>query len=246
MANIRVDLEHTIQDGIDLTFDAPCDCSQITGLIVYYPSYDMIVSKQFTFRDAHKNDLKDLTDLFAEGARIKVNLDVTNGYAYIQNADTNAYLENKFNTFRQDIDRNAEDIARIIGDMPNGIKVFRNTNINVTKVADGFEIPLGNTASKWNIISIAAQLKYQDPDTLSFKYVNFDVLVRDRDVVHSLIIPDGYGDYVLIYLKIEGAFIYISSFSIRKPKITSSSISYESSYVEYVSKVSSLTIFYYD
>ena len=36
-----------------------------------------------------------LGKLFAAGAYVKVILDVTNGYAYIQNADTNAYLEGR-------------------------------------------------------------------------------------------------------------------------------------------------------
>lgn len=39
-----------------------------------------------------------MEDLFAKGALVKAILDVTNGHAYLQNADTNAYLENKLNS----------------------------------------------------------------------------------------------------------------------------------------------------
>lgn len=92
MANIKVELSHEIIDGQPVTFVAPCDCTQITGLKAYYPSG----SKVFTFKDAHGNDLTGIGNLFAAGAYIKAILDVTNGFAYIQNADTNAYLEKKF------------------------------------------------------------------------------------------------------------------------------------------------------
>jgi len=37
MANIRVNVAYTIQDGADINFRAPIDCSSITGLIIYYP-----------------------------------------------------------------------------------------------------------------------------------------------------------------------------------------------------------------
>ena len=39
-----------------------------------------------------------ISGLFEKGAYVKVLLDVTNGYAYIQNADTNAYLEEALNS----------------------------------------------------------------------------------------------------------------------------------------------------
>ena len=94
MANIRVDLDHTLHDGADIVFNAPCDCTEVTGLIIYYPQLDgTITSKIFTFRDAHRNDIGSLTELFVSGARVKVNVDMASGCAYVQNADTNAYLE---------------------------------------------------------------------------------------------------------------------------------------------------------
>lgn len=100
MANIRVDVDYTISDGAELLFYAPCDFADISGLKVYYPGADAgIVSHEFTFQDAHKNDLSNLDNLFAEGACVKVILSLTNSTAYIQNADTNAYLEGRFDAF---------------------------------------------------------------------------------------------------------------------------------------------------
>lgn len=92
MKNIRIDLAYTIVNGSEVVFTAPCSCNKIGGIKVYYPDG----SKEFTFKDAHGNDLTGIGELFAEGAFVKAILDVTNGFAYIQNADTNAYLEQKF------------------------------------------------------------------------------------------------------------------------------------------------------
>lgn len=96
MANIKVTLEVPLIDGHPVTFKAPCDCTAVTGVKVYYPDGESTASKVFTFKDAHGNDLTGIGDLFAAGAYVKVILDTTNGWAYIQNADTNQYLENKF------------------------------------------------------------------------------------------------------------------------------------------------------
>ena len=89
MAKIKVDLSYTIIDGSEVVFTAPCNCSETDGLKVYYPDG----SKEFTFKDAHGNALTGIGEAFAKGALVKVILDVTNSFAYIQNADTNSYIE---------------------------------------------------------------------------------------------------------------------------------------------------------
>lgn len=88
---IRLDVNHPLEDGMDIIFNAPCNCPEVAGLAIFYNNTRSV----FTFRDAHKNDLSELPS-FTVGARIKVNLDTVNGYAYLQNADTNAYLEMMF------------------------------------------------------------------------------------------------------------------------------------------------------
>jgi hypothetical protein len=90
--NIRVDLEIPIRDGTEVVFRSPVDCSQVTGLKVYYNGG----SKEFAFADAHGNNVGDIDHLFAENVVVKVILDVTTGMAFVQNADTNAYLEGRF------------------------------------------------------------------------------------------------------------------------------------------------------
>lgn len=96
MARIKVDIPSNLVDGMDIKFQAPCDCSAVTGLRVQYRTEEgKTATKNLTFRDAHGNDLAGLGNLFAQGAYVKVIVDAKNGFAYIQNADTNKYLEEK-------------------------------------------------------------------------------------------------------------------------------------------------------
>ena len=97
MANIKVTVDYTILNGQPLTFKSPADCSQVTGLVVSYPEGGETKSKTFQFADAHGNNVGDI-DLFASNVLVKVILDVDAKKAYVQNADTNAYLEAKFDT----------------------------------------------------------------------------------------------------------------------------------------------------
>ena len=104
MANIRVDVNYTIRDGSEIVFRSPVDCSAITGLVVYYAAEDgSATSKEFALTDAHGQNVGDIDHLFAENVIVKVILDVTGGLAYVQNADTNAYIENTFMKILADI-----------------------------------------------------------------------------------------------------------------------------------------------
>lgn len=109
--NIRVDLNYPIQDGTEVVFRSPVDCSQVTGLKVYYQN----ASQEFMFADAHGNNVGDIDHLFAEDVVVKVILDVTKGMAFVQNADTNAYLENKF----VNIENKIGDIASALDELHN-------------------------------------------------------------------------------------------------------------------------------
>lgn len=94
MAQIRIDLTEPLLDGMDVKFKAPCDCTAITGVIVYHQTVDdTVASQSFVFKDTHGNVLTGLGNLFVKDTYVKVVLDVPNGVAYIQNADTNGYLE---------------------------------------------------------------------------------------------------------------------------------------------------------
>ena len=89
--NVRVDLTTPIYDGMEVVFKAPCNASEVTGLNLYYQQE----MQNFSFADANANDVGDLDNLFAEGAVVKVILDTDTNKAFIQNGDTNAYLERR-------------------------------------------------------------------------------------------------------------------------------------------------------
>ena len=98
MTNIKVIMRETIVDGSEVVFRSPLDYHNISGMHIVYPDVEgNDTSKDFVFVDAHRNDVTQLSDLFAQDSIVKVILDCTNGLAFIQNADTNAYLEEKFN-----------------------------------------------------------------------------------------------------------------------------------------------------
>lgn len=121
MANIRVDLDYTIKDGSSVVFRSPCDCTEITGLIVYYIAADgEQTSKEFALADAHGENVGDIPHLFAENVVVKVILDVTSGMAYVQNADTNAYLEGRFDEIQHTVNTLSATIGIVNPDKFSG------------------------------------------------------------------------------------------------------------------------------
>jgi hypothetical protein len=95
MANIRITVDGPLMDGHKITFKAPCNCMVVEKLDVRYVEDGTQKSKLFTMKDSHDNDLTGLGNLFSEGAYVNVVLDTNNGFAYLQNAGTNSYLEKK-------------------------------------------------------------------------------------------------------------------------------------------------------
>lgn len=75
MANLKLTLPDNIAvcDGKQVTFKAPCNCADITNIIIRDVSYELRDSKNCIPRDA-----------WVEGALVTVVLDCTNGYAYVQ------------------------------------------------------------------------------------------------------------------------------------------------------------------
>lgn len=132
MALIKIELDYPLEDGMSLTFKAPCDCTAITGVKVYYPQVTettrVTTSMTFSFKDTHLNTLNSLGNLFSQGSTVKIVVDTINQYAFIQNSDTNAYLENKFS----EIDGGK---VSVYGDTMQGALVaYNNTNYTTPQV----------------------------------------------------------------------------------------------------------------
>ena len=129
MPNIRIDLNHAPLDGETVSFKAPCNASEITGLIAYYlDGSGEEVSQEFTLNDANGNDIGMIDGIFAEGAIVKVILDTDLSNAFVQNPDTNAYLESRFTDLENKASPFTEDADHpgCYYRMVNGVKEWVN------------------------------------------------------------------------------------------------------------------------
>ena len=95
MANVKITVDGALMDGHRVTFKAPCNCSVVEKLKICYVENGTQKSRLFTMKDTHGNDLTGLGNLFSEGAYVDVILDTNTGVAYLQNAATNKYLEQR-------------------------------------------------------------------------------------------------------------------------------------------------------
>lgn len=191
MSNIRVDLNTHIQDGTEVVFRSPVDCSQVTGLKVYYPEIDgTTTAKEFAFADAHGNNVGDIDHLFAENVAVKVILDVTTSMAFVQNADTNAYLEGRFKELENkiaqgsggdlgDIDAALDAIIAIQNELM-GVEETVSFTISGQSSTDHYTVPRGMT---WGEIAEARLLSYQCDDCQT-KNGTLTIVFIERDVVY--------------------------------------------------------------
>lgn len=163
MAKIRIDLSETLLDGMDIKFKAPCACDEITGLTVYYPAEDeTIQTKELVFRDAHGNDLTGVGNLFVKDAYVKVIVDSENGHAYIQNADTNGYLNSAiFGTY-------AHDAENLIGRGENG----------------KFKATVSGTISSINVNGVSCSVKCGEDSSMDLVAGCWYTFILDGNVVN--------------------------------------------------------------
>ena len=108
---IEIAVDHAIRDGSEIKFRSPVNCSEVSRLLVtYIDENGADASKKFAFADANGNDVGEVNNLFAAGSIVKVILDLNatldidgvDGAAFVQNADTNAYLENALSKLEND------------------------------------------------------------------------------------------------------------------------------------------------
>jgi hypothetical protein len=95
MAYIRLDTGVAPYSGQALTFKSPADCSNIEGLKIYYTDNGVEKCEQFALTDAHGEDVAG-SELFKRDVLVRILIDKGSMKAFVQNADTNAYLESRF------------------------------------------------------------------------------------------------------------------------------------------------------
>lgn len=99
MANVKITVNGPLMDGHKVTFKAPCNCDVVEKLDVRYVEDSTQKSKLFTMKDTHGNDVTGLGNLFEAESYVHVILDTVNCFAYLQNADTNGYIEKRLGGF---------------------------------------------------------------------------------------------------------------------------------------------------
>ena len=139
-SNIIIDVSHKIANGDEIKFKSPVDCSEVTRLkITYINEADKSETKLFAFADANGNDIGEVDNLFAKDSIVKVLLDFdkkiagVDGAAFVQNADTNDYLENKF-----------ADIENTYVKTVCGLEPDEAGNVDINGVYVGSEAPPAN------------------------------------------------------------------------------------------------------
>ena len=183
MANIRIDLNHAPLDGETVAFKAPCNASEITGLKVYYKNdSNVTVSKEFTLNDANGNDIGVVNNIFAKGAIVKVILDTDVNNAYVQNPDTNSYLEGRFSN------KALKDHKHAAGDITSGTLAVANGGTGSTSAAAA-RTALGITPDNIG----AASKTYVDQQMA--KVVQFDdydqIHIGDEEAQHVYVSAEG-------------------------------------------------------
>jgi hypothetical protein len=119
---IVVTIGYSVADGSEVKFRAPVDCSEITRLQVQYIDENKEpASKTFAFADANGNNVSEINNLFSQGSIVKVILDFDvdidgngTGAAFVQNADTNAYLEGRFEELADTIENITTEVDESI------------------------------------------------------------------------------------------------------------------------------------
>lgn len=113
MKNLRIDLTAKPIMGQNVTFVAPCDCTEIGIINVYYPDGGEKVSELYHMADCHLNHLSQVGNLFVKGAHVSASLDTERHMAYLLNADTNAYLEQRLSDLDSKIIFSTEEPTEI-------------------------------------------------------------------------------------------------------------------------------------
>lgn len=174
MAKIKITVDGPLMDGHKVTFKAPCDCSSVEKLKVCYVENGTPKDRLFTMKDSHGNDLTGLGNLFSKGAYVNVVLDTNYGNAYLQNANTNSYIEGMLRAsngtpFRFGVTENGE-YGYIVTDEEGADTVhpFKNLVRDTQATAAAAQITVGYTA--WVNGELIVGTRPAAPKTLSGEF----------------------------------------------------------------------------
>jgi hypothetical protein len=216
MAKIAIKLDHTLLNGETITFTAPCDCTAVDGITVTYPTENLDGSlaertAEFVFCDAHKNNIAGIGNLFAAGATVKAVLNTNEGAAYLQNADTNAYLESKFAEVITSINTLTPGrigaAASSVVDIPITLELHVYTEPTIAEVTAKLY-----TTGKLFVLDIPEYESSADKDVISYSAIPEGYRVLDAYVQHSYTYLNGLANFGINNVNKDAKTITFSSF----------------------------------
>jgi hypothetical protein len=181
MANIKIVVNGPLVDGHKVTFRAPSACVVVEYLDVRYVKDNAQASKLFTMKDAHGNTLTGIGNLFEEGAYVHVILDTIRGFAYLQNADTNGYLEGKIGQLSNDY---------IVAQGTSGIWSYRKWNSGIAEC-------WGTTAN--NTVDINGPWGAIYHNNGAIPSISYPFAFIERPNFFATPVVDNYGYWLLAY-----------------------------------------------
>lgn len=145
MSKIAIHIGHPLVDGEQITFKAPCNSADATGLRIYTPtSYEdeTETSAVYTMKDAGGDTVHRETGLFTSGAYVTVTLDTTNTIAYIHNAKT---------VYKADLQDSLKDRVRFTTDTLNDVYIYGSEDAD-QNLFTGLEFHTGaNTNQRYRL-----------------------------------------------------------------------------------------------
>lgn len=213
MANIKITVEGPLMDGHKVTFKAPCNCDAVEKLDVRYIKDNEQKSKLFTMKDSHGNDLTGLGNLFFKDAYVDVVLDPNSGSAYLQNAGTNAYLEEKFKTISAGVATPVDNLLSDRADLPLSARQGKILNERIDNVTVAWKL-LGeittsanlNLPTSYNELLIMVVNTDDGGNNVSGSYV-IPKYAMDNIVGSSFIIPTHSSYFTLLTYNKSGNWI---------------------------------------
>lgn len=187
---INATVDFAIADGSQIKFRSPADFSQVAGLRVNYKLGEDTSFMDFTFVDAHGHNVTNIDHLFAANAVINVVLDTANRRAFVQNADTNAYIEKTF----------VKSVNGVTPDPETGNVIIETSNIpehshSINDVSDLREELNSVTEQITTAIEGIPEATWESLPDKPFGEISTggDTWIRDASITDKPIAPDSQG-----------------------------------------------------
>ena len=125
MSKIKITLGYVPADGKQISFRSPCSSADTTGLVIDDVEYLLV--------DADGVNVSQKENLWNSGAIVSVILDTVNALAYVQNANSNTYLEEQL----------ADKLSRSGDTLTGELIAQNNTNYTAKQVRNIFLVAEG-------------------------------------------------------------------------------------------------------